>query len=97
MSSDDRDGGSGVGRDRWEYSSNRKRSGSRVRGAAILLALLGTGIVGFALLNLYVPETTNPVHIETDPLLSLGTIGTAGGVLVLFSVLVYVFAHRAGV
>lgn len=97
MPSDDRDGSSGVGRDRWEYSSNRNRSGSRVRGAAILLAILGAAVVGFALLNLYVPETANPVYIDTDPLLSLGTIGAAGGVLVLFSVLVYVFAHRAGV
>lgn len=83
--------------DRSIYSSNRRRSGSRLRAVAVLLWLIGCAVVGFALLNLYVPKTTNPVYLDTDPLISLGTVGTAGGLLAMFSMLVYVFAYRAGV
>lgn len=99
MSSGDRPEGSesGSDRSRYDYASSRKQSRSRIRLGAILLAVLGCLIVAFALVNLYVPETANPVQVSPDPIIGLGSIGGAGGVLVLFALLVYVFASRAGV
>jgi len=79
------------------YSSRRKRSGSRLRWAAIAGSVAGCGLVGFTLLNLYVPATSNPVSLRVDPVISLSALGSGGGVLVLFSLLVYAYARRAGI
>lgn len=85
------------GPDNSVYSSRRRRSGSRLRSAAILCFVIGCAIVAFTLLNLYVPATANPVHLSVDPLISLSALGTAGSALALFSLLVYAYAHRAGI
>lgn len=83
-------------RERMPRPSNRRtRSVPRLLAAAIFV--LGSLIIGVAVLSMYEPETVDPVGVDPNPLFGLTMLTAAGVSLVLFSILLYLYARRSGV
>ena len=79
------------------YASRRERSPSALQYSALLTIALGLGIIGFAVLNVYVPSLSDPTSVDAAPLFGLTNIIVIGVSMAAFGGLVYLYASRAGV